>query len=196
MDAAILENIRSLFEQGAALAGQSMEMMLGRELEIRVNRIAEVSYEDLYEGLYPPETPMAIIVIRIAGDNSGYLVFLMFEENAKKLNEVLWSGIPFDDGVVNLSNLSALKELTNVVGNSFLNTLADRVDCELRPTEPFFVYDMLAAVLEGLIVEHSLVADKAVLIDTNMAETEKGIGVHFLFLPSPKLVETITAHLS
>ena len=90
----------------------------------------------------------------------------------------------------------ALKELANVVASCFLNTLADRAGSELRPTEPFFVYDMLAAVLEGLIAEQSLMADKAILIDTNMAEHEKGIGVHFLFLPSPKLIESIAAHLT
>ena len=195
MDATILDNIKSLFEQGTDLAGRSMERMLGCRLAIRVNRIAEVPFEDLHEELYPPDTPMAMIVMRIAGDYGGYVVFLMYEEDAKKLNEILWGQVPLGDGVLNLSDPSALEELANVVGSSFLNTLADRSGCELRPTEPTFVYDMLAAVLDSLVAEQSLMADNAILIDTRMAESEQGIGVHFLFLPSPELIDMIIAHL-
>ncbi len=196
MDRTTLENIQSIFEESAAQAGETMGMMIGQKLEIRVNRVVEVPFQDLYEGLYPPDTPLAMIVVRITGQNSGYILFLMFEENAKKLNELLWNEISFEDGVVNLSNISALKELANVVGSCFLNTLANRVGIELRPTEPIALYDMLAAVLEGLIVEQSLVSDKAILIDTNMAEQQRGIGVHFLFLPSPGLVDSIANGLN
>ena len=195
MDDTVLERIKSVFSEGAELAGRSMEMMIGCPLSIHVNRIAQVPFEDLCETLYPPDTPMAMILLRITGDNSGYIVFLMYEENARKLNEILWGSVPLEDGVINLSDPSALRELANVVGSCFLNVLADRVGLELRPTEPFFVYDMLAAVLEGLIAEQSLIADKAILVDTNMAEKERGIGMHFLFLPSPDLVENLAARL-
>jgi len=196
MDRTTLENIQSIFEEGAKQAGETMGMMIGRKLEINVNRVVEIPFQDLYGDLYPPDTPLAMIVLRITGQNSGYILFLMFEENAKKLNELLWDEISLEDGVVNLSNVSALKELANVVGSCFLNTLANRVGIELRPTEPVALYDMFAALLEGLIIEQSLVSDKAILIDTNMAEQEKGIGVHFLFLPSPGLVESIAHRLS
>lgn len=103
MNTETLDRIRSIFEQGAAQAGQSMGTMIGRKLEININQIEEVPFQDLYEGLYPPDTPMAVIVIRISGANNGYIVFLMYEENAGKLNEILWGEMPFEDGVINLS---------------------------------------------------------------------------------------------
>jgi chemotaxis protein CheC len=90
----------------------------------------------------------------------------MYEESAKKVNQILWEEVPNTVEVLNLSSISAIKEMGNIVGSCFLNRLADSSGVELRPGEPLFVYDLMEAVMEALLIEQSLSSDRAIIVDT------------------------------
>lgn len=192
----ILEGVQKAYHQSICQAGEKMGSMLGKPIDVHVRRIETVSFESLYDGLVPPETPMAILIMRITGSGSGFLLFMMYEESAKRLNEHLWDDIPFEDIVVNLSNMSALKELANVTGTAFLNSLANCAEMELRPSEPYVMYDMIAAVLEMVIAENEPLSDEVILIDSDLADPSLGLKLHFLFLPTPDLASDLQERLA
>ncbi len=196
MASLILDHVRDAYTHSIAKAGVHMSGMLGQPMDVRPRRIEAVSFESLYEGLAPPETPMAMLILRISGDGGGFLVFMMFEESARRLNEHLWDAIAFDDIVVNLSNMSALKELANVAGSAFINELADRADIELRPSEPHVLYDMIASVLQMIVMENAPLSEDVILIDSDLADPELGLKMHFLFFPSPELESLLEEKLA
>lgn len=195
MTSPILEKVREAYAVSIAEAGEHMGKMLGKQLDVRARRIGYVPFDRLYEGLAPPETPMAMLVMRIAGEGDGFILFVMFEEAAKRLNEHLWEGVPFEDTVVDLSNMSALKELANVSGTAFLNRLAKIADLELRPSEPYMMYDMVASVLEMVIAENAPLSDEVILIDSDLIDPSLRLSMHFLFLPSPDMAARLQERL-
>lgn len=186
-----LKHLQQVFEQAALDARQTLLLMMKRDVIIKVAGIKELPFEEVSHFRFPEDVPVAIIVLRLQGDAEGYLAFIMFEESAKRVNQILWEEVPETCEVLNISNISALKEMANIVGSCFLNKLADRSGIELRPSEPLFVYDLMAAVMETLLLEQSYSSEKAILVDTEIESPKEGISFDILFLPSTELLSLL-----
>lgn len=185
MSPEFINSIKKAYLDSISRTGSYMSEMLGEKVNIGGGRFASIPFEQLYEGFASPETPMAVLVMRISGEGSGFLLFIMYEEAARKLNEHLWEGVPFDENtIVNLSNISALKELGNVAGTSFLNQLSKVSGLELRPSEPYVMYDMVASVLQMIIMENTPYCEEVLTIDSEFSDPALGISLKFIFLPT------------
>lgn len=189
-------SLQKAFEHGAKGAQDALRMMMKRDLEFTVSGVQEVPFEQVCSFRYPPDVPVAMIVLRLLGAGEGYLVFVMFEESAKKVNQILWEEGPKSSEVLNLSSISAIKEMGNIVGSCFLNRLADSSGIELRPGEPMFVYDLMEAVMEALLIEQSLSSDRAIIVDTIIKNPQEGISFDILFLPSGGLLDRLLEGLA
>lgn len=188
-----LKRLQGVFQESAITARQTLAQLMHRDLSIEVAGLRELPFEEVTRYRFPEDVPVAMILLRLLGDQAGegFLVFVMFEESAKKVNEILWEEIPETTEVLNLSNISALKEMGNIVGSCFLNQLADSSGVGLRPSEPLFVYDLMAAMMEALLLEQSLASDQALLIDTEIKSSADGIAFDVIFLPTASLVEKL-----
>lgn len=191
-----MKRLQEAFEQGARAAQEALRKMMRRELDFTVSGVQEVPFEQVCNFRYPADVPVAMIVLRLLGEGEGYLVFVMFEESAKKVNQILWEEVPECSEVLNLSSISAIKEMGNVVGSCFLNRLADSSGIELRPGEPMFVYDLMEAMMEALLIEQSLSSDRAIIVDTIIKNPQEGIAFDILFLPSGGLLNRLIEGLS
>jgi len=190
-----MEQFEAVFQRGAAAARETLALMMNRELSMKVLGVREMAFEDVSRFRFPEDVPVAMIILRLSGEANGFLAFLMFEESAKKLNQILWEETPESSEVLNLSNVSAIKEMGNIVGSCFLNKLADASGVELRPSEPIFIYDLMAAIMEVLMLEQSLTSDRAIIVDTEIRSQEEGISFDVLFLPSNTLFSRLCAGL-
>lgn len=189
LSAELLSAIHRTLSQGAVDAGRKMSALIHQQVDIQVARIEEVPVESLHSGAFPPDIPCAMVALRFSGDSDGFAVFLMYEQCARRLNELLWGEIPVGEGIVNVSSISALKEMANIVGSGFLNSIADQLKITLIPSEPLFLYDMVGALMDAIIMEESMVTDYVLNADTIMKSANDGIMLHFLFLPAPSLIE-------
>lgn len=179
--------MHEVFSRGASAAGSALQQLIGRPVGIELGRMAPVPYEAVFDGRFRADTPMAMVVLRVNEEYGGFLVLMMYEECALAVSSLMWSGLPGSQDVIHVDNVSALKELGNIVGSSFLNALADACKTEYRPSEPVFLYDMLAAVMQTLLVEQGIATDQISVIETFLNCTEEEIAMEFLFLPSPLL---------
>lgn len=190
-----LKLLEAVFRQGSQKAQKSLEMMINRQLEVNTEEVSECPFEEVCSHHFPEDVPVAVVLLRLREQDEGYLAFVMFEESAKKVNQILWEEVPETSEVLNVSNVSALKEMSNIVGSCFLNELADASGIELRPSEPVFVYDLMAAIMQAILLEQSLTSDKAILVDSQIVSPGEGISFQVMFLPSRSLFEEICTGL-
>jgi chemotaxis protein CheC len=194
-DSGSIEKIQKIFETGAQKARESLRLMMNRNLEINVLGARIMPFEEVSRFRFPEDVPVAMIVLRLLGEGEGFFAFVMFEESAKKVNQILWEEVPEASEVLNISNISALKEMGNIVGSCFLNELSNSSGVELRPSEPVFVYDLMAAIIDTLLIEQSFTSDNAILLDTEIRSPEEGIALDIMFLPSGQLLEVLQGGL-
>lgn len=187
--------LREVLERGVRQAVRAAELMLGRPVRMTLARIKAVPADAIFEGRFRADSPLAMVVLRIDDQGGGFLLLMMDEDSARTLNALLWGGVPGAGGPLTADGISALKEMANIVGSSFLNALADAAQVALRPSEPIFLYDMLAAVIQTLLVEQGIDTDRILLIGTSLACADADVCLDFLFLPSPALIETVLGSL-
>ena len=62
--------------------------------------------------------------------------------------------------------LSALGEIGNIVGASYINALGSMTGMELEPTPPATATDMLGAIVASVLASAALTGDVALLLDS------------------------------
>ncbi len=78
--------------------------------------------------------------------------------------------------------LSALKEVGNIITASYLSALASMTNLTILPSVPYICVDMAAAILSVPAIEFGLVGDRALLIETEIC-ADVAIRGYFILMP-------------
>lgn len=78
--------------------------------------------------------------------------------------------------------LSALKEVGNIITASYLSALASMTNLTILPSVPYICVDMAAAILSVPTIEFGLVGDRALLIETEIC-ADVAIRGYFILMP-------------
>ena len=92
--------------------------------------------------------------------------------------------------------LSALGEIGNIVGTSYINALAGMTGMEIEPTPPSTATDMLGALVAtraGRARPHA--GDVALMLDSNLVVEGEDCAISFLLVPDQGGVEALLSRL-
>ena len=108
----------------------------------------------------------------------GSMMFLMDMQSAHHIvNKLMMRPDdycePFDE-----MDLSAIKEIGNIIAGSYLSALSGLTNLTIVPSVPFVAVDMAAAILSVPAVQFGIFGDNALMINT-----ELGIRGHFILMP-------------
>ena len=79
--------------------------------------------------------------------------------------------------------LSALGEIGNIVGASYINALGSMTGMELEPTPPATATDMLGAIVASVLASAALTGDVALLLDSDLTVEGEDCSISFLLVP-------------
>jgi chemotaxis protein CheC len=96
---------------------------------------------------------------------------------------------PFDE-----MDLSAIKEVGNIIAGSYLSALSGLTNLTVTPTVPFVAVDMAAAILSVPAVQFGMMGDNALLIKTEFGD-ELGLNGYFILMPEEESYDKILQSL-
>ena len=91
--------------------------------------------------------------------------------------------------------VSALMEIGNIVGASYINALGQMIGLELEPTPPAAATDMLGAIVETVLAERAGAGDVALLLDSDLVVEGEDCSVSFLLVPDQGGVDQMLERL-
>ncbi|CAM3076203.1 chemotaxis protein CheC [Filibacter tadaridae] len=186
-----LDVLKEIGNIGAAHAATSMSQLLNRKIDMYVPKVELVSFEGMFDLAGGAEKIVAGIFLRIEGDLSGSMFFVLPLESANHFIRKLISDDTFDFNSSSLSDMgvSAMQELGNILSGSYLSALSDFTGLKIYPTVPSLSVDMVGAIVSFGLIEVSQYSDEVIVIDTKIREDgEEGsssIDGHFFLLPDP-----------
>ncbi|MFJ7933163.1 chemotaxis protein CheC [Sporosarcina sp. NPDC096371] len=192
-----LDVLREIGNIGAAHAATSLSQLLDCKIEMYVPNVKLVSFDEMFDLAGGAEAIVAGIFLRIEGDLSGSMFFVLSVESANHFIKRLLNDETFDFGASNLPEIgvSAMQELGNILSGSYLSALSDFTGLKIYPTVPSLSVDMVGAIVSFGLIEVSHFSDEVIVIDTQIqAEGENGstsIDGHFFLLPDPTSYITI-----
>ena len=121
----------------------------------------------------------------VNGDITGSMMFLLKKESARRLvNQLLFrSNEDIDpDAGFDEMEMSAMKEIGNIMTGSYLNSMSDLTRLKIYPSVPDITIDMAGAILSVPAIEFGVLGDRILMIQTRFFD-EIEIDGYFILVP-------------
>lgn len=165
---------------GAGNATTALAQMLGRKVDMKVPQVRLLDFNEVGAVMGGEEQIMAGIYLLVEGDITGSIMFLVKEEAAKDLVGKLM-GMPVEtQGQMTEMELSALKEIGNIITGAYLNSLSTLTNMKIYPSIPDLSIDMAGAILSVPAIEFGAVGDKILLIQSQFTDDKELDGFFIL----------------
>lgn len=191
-----LDVLKEIGNIGAAHAATALSSLLNQKIDMRVPNVRIVSFDEMMELAGGPDNVVATVFLRIEGDVSGSMFFILSLPAATYFIQQMIgvNDFSFDSSSHSELTLSCLQELGNILSGSYLSSLSDFTRLHLYPSVPSLTIDMVGAVISFGLLELSQVSDYAIVIDTVLEKDDHAfemVNGHFFLLPDPDSFEVI-----
>jgi chemotaxis protein CheC len=184
-----LDALRELANIGSGTASTALSSMLGRSVDISVPNALVLPMAEAVGTIGNAEDDVTGIVLGVFGDMDATVLLLVSPRHAALMCGML--GVPADSEL----GESALMEIGNIVGSSYINALAGMTGMSIEPTPPSLATDMLAAIVESVLATRAAAGDVALLLDSDLVVEGEDCSVSFLLVPDQGGVEQLLARL-
>lgn len=175
--------------QSAVALSRFLGDRLLQPTDMRVSRTKLVEIPALWGR---EDTAVAAVVLEVGGDLNGYLLLAVPMDQAEPFLAPLLEGVTFETDEMLAE--SALGELGNVVGSTFLNCLADRFEMRVTPSPPVVVRDMVGALLAtmaGALAENE--RSELPVVRAHLAGNGEQLSTYLLWIPGESDLERLEA---
>ncbi len=173
-----LDALRELANIASGTAATSLSQMLGREVDLKVPKAFALPLADAVEAAGDPEEIVSGVALQLEGDLAGIVLLLISASGAATLCSLL--GVEVDTEV----GESALGEIGNILGASYLAALSSMTGLTMLPSTPMVVSDMLGSIVATVLAETVGHGDTALVLDSQLDITGEPCEISFLLLPN------------
>jgi chemotaxis protein CheC len=184
-----LDALRELANIGSGTASTALSSMLSRSVDISVPTAAALPFADAVEAVGPAERVVTGVVIGVNGDMTATVLLLLGDGDAATLCGLL--GVDPADELA----ASAVGEIGNIVGASYINALSAMTGLTLEPEPPQSATDMLAAIVATVLAGRATGDDIALVLDSDLTVEGEDCSISFLLVPSSGGVQELLTRL-
>ena len=192
LDATQIDVLRELGNIGAGNAATSLSVMLDEGVGISVPQVKILDYDGVIRTVGDPEDLGIAIMIQYGGDVRGIVLFILNHDDAMNIGELLMGGM--DDGKggegghFSDMKISMIKEIGNILGCSYLGSIATMTDLNFEVSVPYVAIDMVGAILSAPLLLFSIDNSKILLIEESFNTDSRSMTSHvILFADIPSL---------
>lgn len=173
--------LKELGNIGAGNATTALAQMLQCKVDMKVPQVKLLDFSEVGEMMGGEEQIMAGIYLCVEGDITGSIMFLSQKEAARHLVSKLM-GMELPDQEFGEMEVSALKEIGNIITGAYLNSLSTITNLKIYPSVPDLTIDMAGAILSVPAIEFGTLGDKILMIQTQFTDDYELDG-YFILVP-------------
>jgi len=183
-----IDVLKEIGNIGAGNAATALAKLLNRRIDMDVPRVKIMEFRDVSETLGGAELPVVGIMLKVTGDFTGNILFILKQQAAEILVNMLMGRPAGDSGaaeghVFDEIEISALKEIGNILAGSYLSSLSELTNLNIAPSVPDLAIDMAGAILSVPAIEFGKVGDSVLYIETEFTEGDKRVVGDFFLVP-------------
>ncbi len=186
-----LDVLKEISNIGMGHAATALSQIIGQTVRLRVPRVTIIEISQVPEHLGGAEQLMVGITMQVLGDARGSIMLLFPRDSAHFL---LGRLLGHEDRSSNLceEDVSALKEVGNILASAYLSALGNMLGKVLIPSVPMLANDMAGAVVDNVLIELSRTGDLALMVETDFSGGQNPQAVikgHFFLIPDPATLD-------
>lgn len=187
--------LNAIVNTGMMQAGLVLSQLLGSQVDVSVPEFQAIDFGRLKEFL-PPEPLVGVFISSDTGFRS--ILLLVFDEETAYRAGADLMGLPQADAAsVSAEDLqSVLSELTNIVGASILNEIANKTGVSIPPTVPGYVHGTTKQLIALLTERDEAVANRKLLyFSTDFYRDQMQLFGRIFFMPDENSLSEIIRKL-
>ena len=174
--------LKELGNIGAGNATTALAQMIQCKVDMKVPQVRLLDFQEVGQAMGGEEQIMAGVYLLVEGDITGSMMFLLEEKAAHTLVAKLMQMPENLEGPFSEMELSALKEIGNIIVGSYLNSLSVLTNMMIVPSVPDLSIDMAGAILSVPAIEFGELGDKILLIQTQFTD-DVSLDGYFILIP-------------
>ena len=160
-----LDVLKEICSIGSGNAALSISKMFGVSLHIEIPGINMVNINDAVLKLGGAETVKAGLLIPVATDLNGMLMFLFTHEFASILLKTIIGTELKSFEEIDEMGLSMLNEVANIAASSFVTSISEMTGMKINLLPPSSTIDMVGAIMNVPAVYFANISDKILLME-------------------------------
>ncbi len=186
-----LDALREVSNIGVAHAATALSQLIGRGISLTVPKVLLTDISRVPEFFGGAEKIVVGIYLQMLGDARGNILIVLPRDSALKLLSKLLPRDKSEGALLTELEMSALKEVGNILASAYLNALGTLMGKTLIPSVPVLSFDMAGAVIDYALIELGKVGDLALVVETDFFGEEEKINGQFFLLPDPESLKII-----
>ncbi|MBQ7925090.1 MAG: chemotaxis protein CheC [Lachnospiraceae bacterium] len=167
---------------GAGNAMTALSQMLQCKVDMKVPQVKLLKFAEVGALMGGEEQIMLGVLLGVEGDVTGSMMFLVEQESAKHLVNKIMMGMASPGVEFTEMEMSAMKEIGNIITGAYLNSLSMLTNLKIFPTPPSLTIDMAGAILSVPAIQFGIIGDEILLIQSQFYD-EVEIDGYFILIP-------------
>ena len=171
-----IDVLREIGNIGAGNAATALADILDDRVEISIPIVRVTDFDTAVNALGGAESMTVGVMLNYSGDANGMIMFLLNMDDAKQVMNILLQGYGGEDeNEITEMKLSAIKEIGNILGSSYIGSIATLTGLEIELSIPYVAIDMAGALMSVPIIEFGAVGDKVMFIEESFSGREHNL---------------------
>ena len=189
-----IDVLREIGNIGAGNATTSLASMINAKIDMSVPKVELMEASELGSAICPEDEIIVGIFLEVTHDITGSMMFLMKMDSAHYLVNKLMGKDPTNMNPFDEMDLSAMKEIGNIISASYLTALSGMTNLTISPSIPYIAVDMAGAILSVPAIQFGQYGNNALLIETEFGDDYR-IGGYFILMPEEESYAKILTSL-
>ncbi len=183
-----LDALKEVINIGGGNAATSLSQLINKPVHMTVPTIEVMAYEDMFEQVMSEDTMIDAVLTKMFGQAEGVFLLVGLEEDMKHLASIM---LP-ENSETNPEMIdSALKELANILVNSFLNAVTKLLDINLLTSIPLLTRDMFGAIVSSVYMESGQYDDTILILKNEFYYMGERMEAALYFVPTPGVLDKL-----
>jgi chemotaxis protein CheC len=178
-----IDVLKEIGNIGAGNAATALAGLLGKKINMKVPKVRILDFKHVSSILGEPEVIVVGILLRVTGDLTGNIMFILENQAARVLVDILMGKPVEETADFTELELSALQEMGNILAGSYLSSLSALTNLKLLPSVPCLAIDMAGAIVSVPAIEFGKVGDSVLYIETEFSEGSTKVVGNFFLIP-------------
>ncbi len=191
-----LDVLAQLLHGGASEASTALERWIGKSTSISVDSVEQLPLSEATSVLGAGDEPVAFCVAAMGGRLTGQLILAFDDASGLTLADLLLDQPKGTATGWGEMETSAALETTNIVGSTYLNTLARTLPAgsgtsELLLSPPRFSHDFAESLIEFALMAQIVASDNVLLARARFRIDEDPVAWTMLLVPDAQSMSTL-----
>jgi len=192
-----IDVLREIGNIGAGNAATALASILDERVEMSLPVVRITDFDTAINALGGAEAMTVGVLVNFYGEANGMIMFLMKMEDAQKILSILLQGFDTEEESEEMTELklSAIKEIGNILGSSYINAIATLTGLQINLSVPYIAIDMAGTIMSVPIIEFGSVGDKIMFIEEVFSGRENDLRSNVIMFAQIETLKLIMERL-